>query len=479
MPSHRLKQLLASFAVASYLLITYLLIYYLKNPELRNQEDILILLSVLSSLYLIPVIIFGTTLGIISTSVLIFLIFLVLILETAVTGYLLFFIIPLVCLVFLLLIWWGDKRKEDILLSHDVEMEKNIQRKNELELALKEKSEAVNSYFDRYSRFYNLRRVAEDFATSLQIENLGRVIVERSLSFVRKGDVCLLYVLNSDGVQLSLISSKSLIEGEKPKMKRGDVFDWWVVKNRQHLVVPDVDSDYRFDVKEEALEDVKGVMISPLLSHGRVIGVLRMNSKDKNVFSTDDLRLLDLISGLAASALANSLLYQQTEELAIRDSLTSLFIHRYFKERLKEEHKRALLSKSSLSLLMCDLDFFKTYNDRFGHAAGDIVLKEISNTLKEIVKEDGMVARYGGEEFAVLLPNTNKEQAVKMAELIRSQIDSRKFMLRNEMTKVTASLGVSTFPQDTLEEEELIRVADERLYVAKKQGRNQVCSNES
>jgi len=476
-PSIPVKQLLASLAVGIYLLITYILIFFLKNPILRSQFDTLLLLSVLSCLYLIPVIFFGITMGIVFTLILIVLIAAVVVLETAVTGYLFFLIVPVMCGVFLLMVWWGEKRKESVFLTYEVEVEKNVAIKNEMELKLKERSEAVNSYFDRYSRFYNLRKVAEDFAASLTIEKLGLIIVERCLGFIRKGDHCLLYILGNEGISLSLIASKSLFDKEKPKSKKGDIFDNWVVKNRQHLVVPDVESDFRFDVTKEGAENFMGVMISPLISQGRVIGVLRVNSKEKNSLNTDDLRMLDLISGLAASALANALLYQTTEELAIRDSLTSLFVQRYFKERLKEEHKRALLSHSNISLIMCDLDHFKSYNDRFGHGAGDLVLKGVAEILEKRVGGDGIVARYGGEEFSILLPNVKKEDAFALAEEIRKTIEAREFMLRNDATRITASFGVSSLPQDTLEQEELIRIADERLYIAKRQGRNRACSN--
>jgi len=479
MPSVTIKQLIASLAVLAYLFITYLLIFHLKNPLLRTQHETLVFLSVISSLYLIPVIFFGITMGILFTVALTLLITIVLIIEVAVTGHFFFMVVPLICCVFILMVNWADKKKQAILLTYEVEVEKNVAMKNEMEFKLKEKSEAVNSYFDRYSRFYNLRRVAEDFAISLNLEKLGDVIIERCLGFVRKGDHCLLYILGEDVGTLFLIASKSLSDKEKPKNKQGDVFDIWVVKNRQHLVVPDISSDFRFDITKESLESFQGLIISPLLSQGRVIGVLRINSKEKNVLTTEDLRLLDLISGLTASALANALLYQKTEELAIRDSLTSLYVQRYFKERLKEEHKRVLLSHSTISLIMCDLDNFKLYNDQYGHGAGDLVLKGLAGILVNEVGEDGIVARYGGEEFAILLPNVNKLEARLLTDKLKQAIEQKQFLLRNEVTHITASFGISNLPQDTLEQEELIRIADERLYKSKRAGKNQICSEES
>jgi diguanylate cyclase (GGDEF)-like protein len=168
-------------------------------------------------------------------------------------------------------------------------------------------------------------------------------------------------------------------------------------------------------------------------------------------------------------------LYKQTSELAIHDSLTKLFVQQHFKNRLKEEQERALLAKDPLSLLMCDIDFFKKYNDRYGHAAGDLILVQIADIIRQEVHDTAIAARYGGEEFSIILPKTTLAEARAIAEQIRKKTEEHPFMLRQESTSITVSVGVSNLPIDTSDDEELIRVADQRLYEAKKLGRNKVC----
>ncbi len=172
------------------------------------------------------------------------------------------------------------------------------------------------------------------------------------------------------------------------------------------------------------------------------------------------------------------MLYEQTEELAIRDSLTGLYVRRHFYDRFKEEHRRALLTHRPLSLIMCDLDHFKNCNDRYGHAAGDLMLTQFAKTLKQIT-EQAIVSRYGGEEFAILLPETTKEDAVKIANIIRERVERTPFLVRRENITMTISIGVSNLPIDALDLEDLVEKADKALYQAKRSGRNRVCSSEA
>ncbi len=190
---------------------------------------------------------------------------------------------------------------------------------------------------------------------------------------------------------------------------------------------------------------------------------------------SDDLRLLTIISDLAATALENAKLYHRIEELAIRDGLTGLYCQRYFKDRLAEDIVKVTRINQPLSLLILDIDDFKGYNDKYGHIAGDIVLKVIGDSLQSSLELGDLAARYGGEEFVIILFGKSKAEAQKFAESIRKKIESEKFVLRQAETHVTVSIGCATFPEDTNSREELIRFADGALYAAKKQGRNRVC----
>ena len=396
-------------------------------------------------------------------------------LQFAATGEPELILFPICYVIFFFLLSWAEKKRTDEIVIREVEIEKQLAEKNDLELTFVEKGKNISVCFEKYSAYYNLRRLADEFSTTFELAELGNLIVSRTLEFVQRGDWCLLFLgaIEQDGI--SLIASKHARSTQKAKKKLGDVFDFWVLRNRQHLFVSDTQKDFRFDLKKTALlEDLRSAILAPITHENKVIGTLRINSELPGTFTTDHLRFLDAIATLASSALSNAVLYQKTEELAIRDSLTHLYVQRYFMERLREEHKRALITHGKLAMLMCDLDYFKRINDQFGHTVGDLVLSRVADVLRELC-ENGIVARYGGEEFTVLLPQTSKKEAIHIAEKICERLGKEKIEVRRQNIQVTVSIGAAAIPEDTLDAEELVRKADERMYQAKTAGRNQVC----
>jgi diguanylate cyclase len=221
----------------------------------------------------------------------------------------------------------------------------------------------------------------------------------------------------------------------------------------------------------------RSICANPLMTGNKVLGVVRASAASPNIFSTDDLRLLDIFSNLGSVTLKNLLLYAKMEEMAVHDSLTGLYLNRYFKERLSEERRRADYGRKLFSLIMIDVDHFKKCNDNYGHSAGDIVLKNIASIILSCLESVDLAARYGGEEFIVLLPNKNKKEASAVAEAIRLKIETHPFIFRRVETHVTASLGVVAYPEEGGDEEELLRKVDQCLYHAKRLGRNRVCGN--
>ncbi len=387
-----------------------------------------------------------------------------------------FFLFYFLYLGFYLMLDWFENQNQSQILMDQVDLEKNEGEKNQLEIQLKKIEKEVEASLGKFATYYGLRKVAERFASTLELDKVAELAVREVVDFIPKGDAYLLYLAEPEGTGVSLISSRTVREEEKVKAKRGDLFDLWVLKNRKSLLVSDTKKDIFFDAKDISdFGSVRNIMAAPLLSEGRVIGIFRMNALKPEVFDIDDLRLLGFISDLASSAISNAMLYRKTEELAIHDSLTGLYVQRYFKERLKEEHRRALMSNTQLSVLMCDLDHFKTYNDKFGHGAGDMILVRVAEILRAEVRDEGVAARYGGEEFAVLLPSISKVEARKLAERILKRMENEKVEVRREPTGITISIGVSNMPADTLEREELLRRADQNLYEAKRGGRNKVC----
>lgn len=163
-------------------------------------------------------------------------------------------------------------------------------------------------------------------------------------------------------------------------------------------------------------------------------------------------------------------------QLAITDGLTELYNYRYFKEQLSQEIIRAERHKTNLSIAMIDIDYFKHYNDTHGHPAGDLVLKKIATLLRSNIRKIDVAARYGGEEFALILAETDKQAAGFVANKIKNLIEQHQFQYEETQPngKLTISMGVAVYPQDAMTQEELIKIADQRLYRAKKAGRNQV-----
>ncbi len=169
-------------------------------------------------------------------------------------------------------------------------------------------------------------------------------------------------------------------------------------------------------------------------------------------------------------------LYKEVEELATVDSLTGLFGRKHLLDLLQEEMKRALTHDIEFSLLLMDVDHFKKINDRYGHFAGDRVLRNIAKVIRSNIREIDIAGRYGGEEFCVVLPDTDIDGAFFAAERIRGAVETSSIAVYEDVfINVTVSIGIVNFPQHGRTKEELIDKADWALYRAKKNGRNQIC----
>ena len=333
----------------------------------------------------------------------------------------------------------------------------------------------------KISRYNSLKRIIEEINQDLGTDSVADSLTSIAFSVIsnNKG-VCNLYLVDSSSQKISLFKNKKEDKKLIIKAKEGDIFDLWVLRHNTPLLIEDIKKDFRFDLERlrgENLRPIASLVSAPFVSEHRFLGILRLDNQETNFFSQDDLRFLMTISDMGAVALENSELFQRTQELAIHDGLTGLFTKGYFLERLKDEIKRALRLNSVFSLLMLDIDYFKNYNDLFGHAAGDFVLKELSSGIVESSKDyNAVVSRFGGEEFCLMLPGLNKEEAHSLALNICQNIAKEKMSLRRQETSVTVSIGVASFPKDGVDEDQLILKSDKAMYEAKQKGRNQVCS---
>ncbi|MFC1576425.1 diguanylate cyclase [Candidatus Omnitrophota bacterium] len=256
---------------------------------------------------------------------------------------------------------------------------------------------------------------------------------------------------------------------ECTRIKVGEGVAGEVAVTKKHLLINEVREDKRF--RRAAGSYVDSILCMPLIANEEVIGVINLTNKRKGgVFGGEDIDLLETLANQAAITIYNARLYH----LAITDGMTQLKIHRYFQQRLDEEISRSDRFKHPLSLIMSDIDHFKTFNDTYGHQQGDIVLIDTAKIFRFNVREVDIAARYGGEEFIVILPETGKEEAFSIAEDLRKKVESYEFPSKKGKLKVTISLGVATYPTDAKDKESFIKAVDQALYDAKESGRNRV-----
>ncbi|MBM4445920.1 MAG: sensor domain-containing diguanylate cyclase [Chloroflexi bacterium] len=224
---------------------------------------------------------------------------------------------------------------------------------------------------------------------------------------------------------------------------------------------------------------MNSLICAPIMVDDEVKGIIHLDSSEKNAFDRADLEFAQLLAKEISIAMERSFLYSEVRDSSISDGLTGCFNRRKFDVDIAVEIATAKRYKKPLSFFMVDVDWFKKYNDFHGHPKGDAVLNKLVNVLTCHVRSSDKIYRYGGEEFAILLPDTNKEEASLIAIRVQEAIGQEQFEGEKESQpdgKVTVSIGVATFPVDADNKDGLITAADSALYKAKQSGRNRVCA---
>ena len=214
-------------------------------------------------------------------------------------------------------------------------------------------------------------------------------------------------------------------------------------------------------------------LLYPVMAHERLLGVAHWMRPLGQPFTSEDILRLDALVPQAAVALENIRIRQEMNHLAATDGLTNLWNQRKMHELLREEMKRSTRYHRAVSVLMLDVDSFKTFNDTYGHPQGDQLLRNIAAILRAGVRNVDFAGRYGGEDFLVILPETTKDDACRMAERIRSDVEAQALLeIEGKTVRRTVSVGVASYPEDALSPAELVKRADEALYRAKRAGKN-------
>jgi diguanylate cyclase (GGDEF)-like protein len=220
-------------------------------------------------------------------------------------------------------------------------------------------------------------------------------------------------------------------------------------------------------------------LCAPLAAHGETLGFAFLNFPTAEMadHALQETPLIHEMLELAAMSIGSLNLQAKLEHQSIRDSLTGLFNRHFMHEALERELSRAARRRSTVAVLMLDVDHFKQFNDTYSHQAGDAVLRDAANCFAESVRTEDIVCRYGGEEFVIILPDIEESQAFERAEHIRSNIEKLRPQFRGEFLKsITVSIGVANYPRSAEDSNSLLRLADQALYEAKHSGRNRVHS---
>lgn len=227
---------------------------------------------------------------------------------------------------------------------------------------------------------------------------------------------------------------------------------------------------------DPALKDYKSVMVAPVTKGTATIGFFLILSKfGKNQFSIRDIKNASFIIEHAAQAFENAQKYSEAKEMAFIDSLTNLYNSKYLEIVLDKEIKRADRLMMPVTVLFMDLDNFKRINDLNDHLVGSKVLVEVGKILLKCVREVDTVIRYGGDEYVVILVDADYNVAFKVADRIRTTIEKHGFLEEDSLNiKVTASIGIATYPIHTKDKKELLKIADKAMYRAKDMSRNVV-----
>ncbi len=359
-----------------------------------------------------------------------------------------------------------------LVIRRGLDKQALVLRNRELLERLEKERMKLEIIMEAYTRMSSIYR----------LEDLADFVADRAIQIVEAEKSSLLF-LDESSNELIMKGSRGLgKEKVSWRVKVGELISGWVAKEGQALLVRDIDSDERCRLfSRNERYKTKSFISLPLKIDTQVIGVMNVTDKlsEMRIFTEDDLRYLYLLAHQTVAQIENIRLCETLGSLAVTDSLTGVFNHRYFQEQLSVEIMRAERYKHPLSLLIFDIDSFKSYNDHFGHLEGDRVLKHVAAAIRENVRQVDIICRYGGDEFVVILPYTNTRGAFTVAEKIRGSVG--KMVLngkdRKKEVRVSLSGGLAMFKQG-LKKDEMINLADRALYRAKSEGKNKVVVEE-
>jgi diguanylate cyclase (GGDEF)-like protein len=332
--------------------------------------------------------------------------------------------------------------------------------------------------FSEVAIFHELGKA---LTSSLQLDQVLRTIMQKVEEFLHPDTWSLLLM---DETKQELYFEIATGEGSAAlkdiRIKVGQGIAGWVAQTGEVVIVPDTSRDSRFFAKvdEKTKMQTRSIVAVPVRFRDRSLGVIELiNCVGPAGFGERDLALLEVLSDFAAIAIENARHVQKIHELTITDDCTTLYNARHLNFVLETEIYRSQRYNYEFSLIFIDLDHFKSVNDTYGHLSGTRLLSDIGNMVKSNCRLIDFAFRYGGDEFVVLLPQTSKENALIVARRLHKRIREHIWMqdLGLEI-RITASVGVASYPTDSRDKSKLLHLADEAMYLVKNTSRDSVAA---
>ena len=285
---------------------------------------------------------------------------------------------------------------------------------------------------------------------------------------------CLAYFWEESEEQVRLRVARTVSDGSRESLTHGNILNFWAAKYSRPLLVQAGRND-----QADALLRPMGAACAlavPLIVSNRTLGSLQLFSCTPDAFQPEDAQLLWNAALISENLLTRPYVNEGLIAFAFTDFLTGLKTRGYFEQQLEMEIKRSERKSTPFALLMVDIDHFKQLNDRYGHHVGDQVLRDVAATLMKDMREVDTVARYGGEEFVLILPETDEDSAVLVAQRLRRAVEQARFFAGapDAPERLTISIGVAVFGADAMSKRDVVAAADAALYKAKHSGRNSV-----
>ncbi|MBE9535995.1 MAG: GGDEF domain-containing protein [Proteobacteria bacterium] len=349
-----------------------------------------------------------------------------------------------------------------------------------LENEVKELSRENMVLDSKVIELFTLYSISKKLSLATYLEEIFNGTMKHISTSLNMDDFCILLL---DEVREKLVVSANYGDMDLIDMDfdPGEGISGQVLMSGSAKLIQDISKEKGFLFYNGRKKNIGAFLCIPLKSkEGIALGTMNVHKPEPNSFGSQEILVFNEVAGQIAIAVDKAISFRNVKELAIRDAMTGLYNRRYFFDYFEREMERAKRYNNSVAVIIVDVDHFKNFNDKNGHLLGDAALKMVASQLDKHLRQSDVVARLGGEEFIIALTETPKADAVEVAEKLRNAIEMEPVDGEDSQPggKLTATFGVSAYPEDAEFATELIECADQALYVGKGASRNIVISYE-